>query len=302
MSVPAPLRRAGRAIRAFYWKAYEDNLTGQAAMVAYNLLLSILPLALLSLFIAGQVVQSNALEQSVIRDLRKIFPGAAEQTVADALKRVETSSTSIGIAALITSIWIGASFWGALDTAFCRIYHMKCRTWLEQKRFALGMLVVVLAFMAATVLIPTAQSIIAATIAVPALQSILVQGAKQLPFGLNHVRGLVFTLTLAAGLVLVFAILCLIYRAVPNGPVPWRAIWPGAALATLAIGLVDYAFPFYLSRVSSFAKLGTTLVFILIVLLWFYAVAIIILGGGTVNAMRMARDRPPVPEPEPTGS
>ena len=72
-------------MRAFYWKAYEDNLTGQSAMVAYNLLLSILPLALLSLFIAGQIVESNALEQSVIRDLRKIFPGAAEQTVANAL-------------------------------------------------------------------------------------------------------------------------------------------------------------------------------------------------------------------------
>ena len=252
-------------------------------MVAYNLLLSILPLALLSLFIAGQIVESNALEQSVIRDLRKIFPGAAEQTVANALKRVETSSTSIGIAALITSVWIGASFWGALDTAFCRIYHFRCRSWLEQKRFALAMLVVAIVF-------------IAATIAVPALQSILVQGAKQLPFGLNHVRGLVFTLTLVAGLVLVFAILCLIYWAVPNRPMPWRAIWPGAALATLAIGLVDYAFPFYLSRVSSFAKLGTTLVFILIVLLWFYAVAIIILGGATVNAMRLWRERPPVPE------
>jgi len=88
---------------------------------------------------------------------------------------------------------------------------------------------------------------IAATIAVPALQSILAQGAKQLPFGLNHVRGLVYTLTLVAGLVLVFAILCLIYWAVPNGPMPWRAIWPGASLATLAIGIVDYAFPFYLS-------------------------------------------------------
>jgi membrane protein len=253
-------------------------------MVAYNLLLSILPLALLSLFIAGQIVESNALEQSVIRDLRKIFPGAAEHTVANALNRVETSSTSIGIAALITSIWIGASFWGALDTAFCRIYHFRCRSWWEQKRFALAMLVVAIVF-------------IAATIAVPALQSILVQGAKQLPFGLNHVRGLVFTLTLVAGLVLVFAILCLIYWAVPNGQIPWRAIWPGAALATLTIGLVDYAFPFYLSRVSSFAKLGTTLVFILIVLLWFYTVAIIILGGATVNAMRVASERPPVPEP-----
>ena len=271
-------------MRAFYWKAYEDNLTGQSAMVAYNLLLSILPLALLSLFIAGQIVESNALEQSVIRDLRKIFPGSAESTVATALKRVETSSTSIGIAALITSVWIGASFWGALDTAFCRIYHFRCRSWWEQKRFALAMLVVAIVF-------------IAATIAVPALQSIVAEGAHQLPFGLDRVRGLFFALTLVAGLLLVFAILCLIYWAVPNrSPMPWRAIWPGAALATLAIGIVDYAFPLYLSKVSSFAALGTTLVFILIVLLWFYAVAIIILGGATVNAIRLNRDRPPVAE------
>jgi uncharacterized BrkB/YihY/UPF0761 family membrane protein len=111
------------------------------------------------------------------------------------------------------------------------------------------------------------------------------------------VRGLVFTLTLVAGLVLVFAILCLIYWAVPNRPMRWSAIWRGATLATLAIGIVDYAFPFYLSRVSSFAKLGTTLVFILIVLLWFYAVAIIILGGATVNAMHLRRERPPVAGP-----
>jgi YihY family inner membrane protein len=271
-------------VRAFYWKAYEDNLTGQSAMVAYNLLLSILPLALLSLFIAGQIVESNALEQSVIRDLRKIFPGAAENTVVTALNRVETSSTSIGIAALITSVWIGASFWGALDTAFCRIYHFRCRSWWEQKRFALAMLVVAIVFMAAT-------------IAVPALQSIVAQGAKQLPFGLDRVRGLFFALTLVAGLLLVFAILCLIYWAVPNrSPMPWRAIWPGAGLATLTIGIVDFAFPLYLSKVSSFAALGTTLVFILIVLLWFYAVAIIILGGATVNAIRLNRERPPVAE------
>src|SRR5947208_596065 len=156
----APARRAGRAVRAFYWKAYEDNLTGQSAMVAYNLLLSILPLALLSLFIAGQIVESNALEQSVIRDLRKIFPGAAEQTVANALHRVEASSTSIGIAALVTSVWIGASFWGALDTAFCRIYHFRCRSWLEQKRFALAMLLVAIVFIAATIAVPALQSIL----------------------------------------------------------------------------------------------------------------------------------------------
>jgi membrane protein len=246
-------------------------------MVAYNLLLSILPLALLALFIAGQIAQSGEFEKSILRDLRHLFPGAAESTLSNALRGVETSSTKIGVAALISSVWFGSSFWGALDTAFCRIYHFRCRTWLEQKRFALAMLVVVLLFMAATV-------------AVPALQSILVKGAQQLPFGLARVRDVVFVLTLVGGVGLLFAILCLIYWTVPNRrPLRWSAIWPGAAGATAAITAVDYSFPFYLSRISTIGRIGTTLVFVLIVLLWFYAIAIIILGGATINAMRLAR-------------
>ena len=67
---------------------------------------------------------------------------------------------------------------------------------------------------------------------------------------------------------------------------PWRAVWPGAAAATFAIGAVDYAFPFYLSNISTIARFGTTFVFVVIVLLWFYALAIIILGGAIINAMR----------------
>jgi membrane protein len=252
-------------------------------MVAYNLLLSILPLALLALFIAGQIAQSGELEKSILRDLRHLFPGAAASTLSNALRGVEKSSVNIGIAALISSVWFGSSFWGALDTAFCRIYHFRCRTWLEQKRFALAMLVVVLLFMAATV-------------AVPALQSILAQGAQQLPFGLARVRDVVFVVTLVGGVVLLFAILCLIYWTVPNRHlIRWSAIWPGAAGATAAITAVDYAFPLYLSRISTISHIGTTLVFILIVLLWFYAIAIIILGGATINAMRLQRRYGPEP-------
>jgi uncharacterized BrkB/YihY/UPF0761 family membrane protein len=151
---------------------------------------------------------------------------------------------------------------------------MECRSWLQQKRFALAMLVVVLAFMAATVLVPTAQSILAS-------------GANGLPFGLNNVKGLVYAITLAFGLLVLFAILCVIYWAVPNHRMPWRGVWPGAALATIAIGVVDYGFPLYLTNVSTIGQqLGSTLVFIVIVLLWFYALAIILLGGGIVNALR----------------
>jgi membrane protein len=267
------VRAAGRYLKRFYWKAYADNLTGLSGMVAYNMLLSVLPLALLALFIGGQVLSSPDFERSVLGDLQRIFPSTAESTLRHVLDRVQNSSGSIGVAALVASVWIGSSFWGALDTAFCRIYHGECRSWVQQKRFALGMLVVVLLFIAATVLVPT-------------LQSILAQGAGQLPFGLDNVRVLVFGVSLVLGLAALWGVLCLIYWRVPNEPVPWQAIWPGAAAATLAMAAVDYAFPFYLGHVNTIAHLGTTLVFILIVLIWFYVLAIIILGGAVVNAMR----------------
>jgi len=275
--VPAPAgdshRSFRRVFRDFFRKGYKDNLTGLSGMVAYNLLLSVFPFALLALFIAGRILQSSELEQSILEDLRGLFPNITDGTLTRALDRVRDSSTGVGVVALVSSIYIGSSFWGALDTAFCRIYHVRCRSWVEQKRFSLAMLVVVLLFMAATV-------------AVPAIQSVLVRGAEDLPFGLSEVDGLLFAVSLFVGLLLVFGVLCVIYWAVPNRRMPWRAIWPGALAATLAIGIVDYGFPLYLSTISTIAAFTTIFVFVLIVLIWFYLLAIIILGGGVLNAIR----------------
>ena len=262
-------------LKAFYRKAYQDNLTGLSAMVAYNLLLSLFPLALLALFIAGRVLESGNLEHSVLEDLQSIFPSAAERTLNSALDNVRNSSTGIGIVAFVASIWIGSSFWGALDTAFCQIYHVRCRSWLEQKRFAIVMLLVVLLFMATTVIVPTAQAL-------------LVSGAEDLPFGLSEVRGLVYGVTLAAGVAVLFVALCATYRLVPSGAVPWHSVWPGAVAATLAMGIVDYGFPLYLQNVTTL-RAGTTFVFVLIALVWFYALAIILLGGAVINALRFER-------------
>jgi membrane protein len=266
--------------KRFYWKAYEDNLTGLSAMVAYNLLLSLLPVTLLALFVAGQVLQNDEVERSVLADLRDLFPDTAESTLTDLLEGLRDYSTQLGVAALVASIWIGTSFWGALDTAFCRIYHVRCRSWVEQKRFGLAMLIVVLLFVLATVIVPTVQGLLTAT-------------AAELPFGLSDVPGLLFGVTLAAGLIVLFATLCVIYWAVPNFGVPWRAIWPGALAATIVIAIIDIAFPFYLSQISTIERVGTTLVFILIVLLWFYALAITLLAGAVMNALRAADAAPP---------
>ncbi len=270
-----PMGRARAALTNFWRKAYEDNLTGLSAMVAYNLLLSILPITLIALFIAGRVLRSDELENSVLLDLERIFPSAAESTLIELVRRLQEASTTTGIIALIAAVYFASSFWGALDTAFCRIYHRPCRSWVRQKLFAFGMFAVVLLF-------------IVASVAVPALQSLIATSANDLPFGLSDVRGLVYWVTLATGVGLLFALLCLIYQLVPRGYIPWRCVWPGALGATVAIGIVDYGFPLYLQNVSTL-RAGTTLVFVLIALVWFYALAIILLAGAVINELRFER-------------
>ena len=247
-------------------------MTGLSGMVAYNLLLSLFPLALVALFVTGNVLESHSLQMRAIADLRRLFPTTSEGTITRLLVHIRDHATGFGVTALVTSIWFGASFWGALDTAFCRIYHVECRRWVAQKRFALLMLLVTLLLVAVTVIVPTAQSILAG-------------GARSLPFGLAHVAGVFYVVTLAAGLAVLFGVLCLIYSAVPNRFVPWRAVWPGAAAATVAIGLVDYVFPLYLSG-TPLRQVGGAVVFIVILLIWFYALAFIILGGALINAAR----------------
>ncbi|MGB9183389.1 MAG: YihY/virulence factor BrkB family protein [Solirubrobacteraceae bacterium] len=266
--------RVVRTLRRF-WRISEDaNITGQAAMIAYNMLLGVIPIALLGLFIAGQVLSSHAIEHSVANDLREVFPGTAEKTLNSLLSEITNSTTSTGVLALIASLWLGSSFWGALDTAFGRIYSTPSRKWLEQKRFGLSMLIVVLVFMIATVIVPTAQSI-------------LRSGVADLPFDLAHVAGFVYGLSLGIGVLLLFACLTIIYLRVPNRSVPWRAVWPGTLSATLAIVVIDYGFPLYLSSISTIARFGTTIVFVLIMLGWFYLLALIILAGAIVNALRL---------------
>ena len=272
-----------RAIRRFWRIAYEANITGLASMIAYNMLLGIIPVALLALFIAGQVLSSHAVQHSVLQDLQEVFPGTAEHTLDSLLDQVRSSTTSTGVLALVASLWLGSSFWGALDTAFDRIYHGPSRGWLKQKRFAISMLFVVLLFMVATVSIPTVQSLLRA-------------GANSLPFDLAHVTVLIYAGSLAFSLAILFACLVIIYSRVPHLKVPWRAVWPGALGATVAIAIIDYAFPAYLNNISTIARFGTTIVFILIMLGWFYVVALIILGGAIVNAMRVTPGAPTATE------
>jgi membrane protein len=260
-------------LRAFWQRAYRENVTGLSAMVAYNLMLAVFPFALLVLFVFGQVLKIQGVETGVLDDLQRLFPNAEQHTLTDVLERIEDNSTTIGIAALLGSLWIGASFWGAMDTAFGRIYHVPTRGWVEQKRFSFTMLGVVVL-------------LIAASIVLPAIEAALVSSTDRLPLGLSGIRAIDTVLLLALAVAIVFAICCVIYWAVPKGHMPWRDVWPGAAFVTAATGVANWAFPFYLSNVSSLSRFGSTLGFVLIALLWFYVLSLALLVGATINSLR----------------
>ena len=267
------MRKSRPWLRAFWQRAYRENVTGLSAMVAYNMMLAVFPFALLVLFVFGQVLKIGGVETSVVDDLQRLFPNTEQHTLTDVLDRIQENSTTIGIAAFLGSLWIGASFWGAMDTAFCRIYHVECRGWVEQKRFSFAMLVVVLLF-------------IAASIALPTMESALVSSTDKLPLGLSDIKAIDNVLLLGAALLITFLICCVIFWAVPKGHMPWRAVWPGALFVTGGAGVANWLFPAYLSNVSSLSRFGSTLGFILIGLLWFYVLSLALLAGAVINSLR----------------
>ncbi len=264
-------------MHAFWNRAYRENVTGLAAMVAYNLMLAVFPFVLLVLFVFSQVLRIKGVEAGIINDLQRLFPSAEQDTLNNIIDRVRGNSATIGILAVLGSLWIGASFWGAMDTAFCRIYHVDCRGWVEQKRFSFVMLAVVVAFLLASVVLPAAEGVV-------------ISSTNNLPFGLSQLQGLDSALLIAGALTVTFLICCVIYWAVPKGHMPWRAVWPGAFFVTITTGIANWLFPIYLTNVSNLSRFGSTAGFILIALLWFYLISLSLMAGAVINSLRHELD------------
>lgn len=273
-AIPRPWEN--RWVQAFWQRAYTENVTGLSAMIAYNLVLAAFPFTLLILFVVGQLLRSEAAEESVLRDLQILLPNTDPGAIQNALAQVSASSTTVGVVGAIGVIWISASFWGAVDTAFCRIYHVDCRGWVEQKRFSFAMLLVVVALMFASLLVPTVESAVYAA-------------AGDLPWGLSKASFVTTLLILIVTMSASFLIVSIVYWSVPKGHMPWRSVWPGALLFAVSTGLGNFVFPLYLNN-SELSKIGGTLGLLLIILIWFYLIALLLLAGAVLNSLRHEKD------------
>jgi uncharacterized BrkB/YihY/UPF0761 family membrane protein len=71
---------------------------------------------------------------------------------------------------------------------------------------------------------------------------------------------------------------------------PWRSVWPGALFFAAITAGGNYIFPLYLNNISDLHRIGGTIGFILIALVWFYAISLVLLAGAVINSLRHEKD------------
>ena len=265
-------------MQAFWNRAYKENITGLSGMVAYNLVLALFPFALLVLFVFGKVVDSPNVEHSVIRTSSGSSPASSRRTLQNAIDRVRDSSTTIGIAAasvdLDRRLVLGGDGHGLLP-------H------LPRRVPGLGG--------------AEAPRRCSCCSAVPPASARQRHGADHRERGPPRApttcpsASLTSTLTRTAiaghrrpgGATFTDHLGDLLGGA--EGPhAVAGSVWPGALFFALVHPRrrPTDIFPLYLNNVSDLHRIGGTIGFILIALVWFYAISLALLAGAVINSLR----------------
>lgn len=255
-----------------YRKLAADNVTGDAAMMAFILIFSMLAFLLLVVFIVGQFFSDPAAVTTLLDELDRLFPGVAREDLNDLIDGIRSSAGRAGFIALIALLWTGSSFWSTINHSLNKIYAVKNRSFLRRRLQGVLVTLLLVLFFFLVIVLSGAVGFSASD-------------GEDLPFGLSRVPGSVTYLSLFATWAISSALLVFIYGVGPNTRVGWHEIWPGALLAALLVTVLSLAFPAY---VTSFdlSRYGAVFGFVVLVLTWLYFISLIILTGAELNSMR----------------
>jgi membrane protein len=271
-NVVADMQRWGR-IFANVWAAIDrDHVSMMAASVAFYGLLSIFPgmSALISIY--GLVADPAVIERQVAA-LSDVLPGEALKLLSDQLHSlVAAPSGKLGLGLLVSlavALWSATSGMGTLMQALTIAYSG------ENTR---GIAAFYLRAIALTITIGVFGVVSLFLIAVvPAVIDWL-----PIPAGWRTVVALIRWPILAG---LVFVALGLVYRFAPERQTPrWHWLSPGNVTAALLWLIGSAGFSFYVARFSSYDKTYGALGAVVVLLMWLYLSAYIVLAGAELNS------------------
>jgi membrane protein len=263
-------------LRGFWTKLNNDWIFNLAGLLAYNFLMALFPLLLLALAGCGVVLQvlSPHAELQLQHTLAAVLPGSTGailvQAVATHLKNSAGWLLAVG---LVTACLAGSRLFVALEGCFGIVFRLRGRDPLQQNRMAFGMLALYL------VVVP-----------VVFLVSILPSGLVALvdPRGLSPVGAV---LSDGARMLIWFAAALLFFGAtyaiVPNRHGhhrTWQRNWKGTVVAAVLLVLYEGLFRLYEQEVLHADNYGTIAGFALVILLFLYYLAFIVLVGAEINS------------------
>jgi membrane protein len=273
-SSPSQIPRPGwRDILIRTWQGQTDhNLSIIAGGVAFYALLAIFPALAATVSIYG-LVADPADVQAHLASLSGILPQAAYEIIDDQLTQIVSQSggaLGIGLAGgILLALWSASRGILGIIMALNVVYeeHEK-RGFLKLNGTAL------LLTLLGIVMVLISLSLIAA---LPALS-----GYLGLP---DSLRILVTVGRWPLLAVLTMTVLALLYRYAPSREVArFRWISWGAALATMIWVVVSLLFSFYVSNFGDYNETYGSISAIIILMMWLYITAYVILMGAELNA------------------
>ncbi|WP_218627995.1 YihY/virulence factor BrkB family protein [Sporosarcina sp. E16_8] len=251
------------------------DITGLGSQLAFFFLLSLFPLLI---FIMTLLPYLNFNQAEVFLLIRDYAPESVamliENTLNEILKNRNGGLLSIGA---LATVWSASKGMNALTKALNQSYFTE-----ESRSFimARGMSVVFTIMLIAVLLVALILPVFGQQIGVLAFSYMgLEEGFLILWAGLRWLVPPVFIL-------FVFS---LIYWLVPNLKIQFKSVLPGALFATVGWILASLAFSFYVGSYGNYSSTYGSIGAIIVLMMWLYFSAIILMLGGQLNAVMLER-------------
>ena len=252
-------------------KSNADHAKDMAASIAYFSFFSLFPLLVGIVAGASLFLDRAEIQTRLNRMLAGEFPGSADflRTNIEALIDLRSAA---GVASVVGLLWSASKMFGALSRGINLSLGIP-----KGHPFYLSKL----RYFALTVVV--SLLLLGGVAASMALDVILQFNPRQLGLDDSVVAALGGHL---ASFVFIVAIVWVLYTLVPYERQPWRELLPGALVAALLFELGKTLFVLYLNNISSLQAVYGSLTSVIVLLLWLYFSARVLLFGTEVIAAR----------------
>lgn len=262
---------------------FEDGCLGIAKGAAYSSLLAFFPILTT---VATVLVQANAdaVARTIARLLNDVVPPGAEDIVRALFNVRGQKPTALVVTAVLLAVWAGSGVMMSLLEGFRAVYRLPGgRSFLHERVVAMT-LVLVAAF-------PALGASALIVIGNRARRNMIAWLGLARDGG--DLRGWVElggqALSFAIAVATIVFITALVYYFGPNRKQSFWGVFPGAMLATLLWLAATLAVGWYIRYVSNYNLLYGGVGAGLALLVWSYALAVIMLFGCEFNAIRERR-------------